>query len=220
MAVDLLAALEELAPGAVLLVPGSAAQYGLARPEPLPESAPLAPVSAYGAIKCVLECMLTAAPLASGRVIFARAFNHAGPGQPPTAPVAAWAHRIAELEALGGGVLRVGSLDGVRDFLDVRDVADAYLTLTQSTLRGAVNVCSGQAVTLRGILDELISMAEVPVDVHLDETLLRTVDPPFVVGDPGRLRAATGWAPKRALAETLADTLAEARAAGVAGVVR
>jgi GDP-4-dehydro-6-deoxy-D-mannose reductase len=40
---------------------------------------------------------------------------------------------------------------------------------------------------------------------------VRPVDVPRLIGDPSRLRAATGWAPVIPLERTLADVLAEAR---------
>src|SRR4051794_14523536 len=123
----LLGAFARHAPGSSVLIPGSAAQYGMGANRPLREDDPLPPGSAYGAIKCVLETAATAAALCGEvRVIWARSFNHVGPGQRPDAPLAAWASRLAAAERAGGGVLRTGRLDVVRDFLDVRDVADAY----------------------------------------------------------------------------------------------
>ncbi len=55
MAWNLLAAVRRVSPGATVLIPGSAAQYGMASRELLREDAPTRPVSAYGALKCALE---------------------------------------------------------------------------------------------------------------------------------------------------------------------
>jgi nucleoside-diphosphate-sugar epimerase len=40
---------------------------------------------------------------------------------------------------------------------------------------------------------------------------MRPVDTPLLCGDAGRLRSATGWEPRHALTETLADLLEAAR---------
>ena len=202
---NLLNAVAEHAPGVPLLVPGSAAEYGLGSPDPLIESAPLAPVSAYGAMKLALERACLAAE--GVRVIWARSFNHLGPGQGVDAPVAGWARQLAEAERGGRRVLRTGRLEMVRDFLDVRDVADAYLALVASDAEGPVNVCSGRGVRLQEVVDRLVDAATVEVSIETDPKLLRGVDPPTVVGNPGRLRTLTGWQPARRLEESLGDVL-------------
>jgi len=206
---NLLNAVAEHAPGVPLLVPGSAAEYGLGSPDPLIESAPLAPVSAYGAMKLALERACLAAE--GVRVIWARSFNHLGPGQGVDAPVAGWARQLAEAERGGRRVLRTGRLEMVRDFLDVRDVADAYLALVASDAEGPVNVCSGRGVRLQEVVDRLVDAATVEVSIETDPKLLRGVDPPTVVGNPGRLRTLTGWQPARRLEESLGDVLEEWR---------
>ena len=212
MAGNVLAAVVEHAPEAPVLFPGSAAQYGQGADRLLPETAPLVPVGAYGAVKCVLEAACTAPVLRAGvRVIWTRSFNHIGPGQGLDAPVPSWARQIAEAEAAGSGVLRTGRLDVVRDFLDVRDVADAYLALVESAAEGAVNVCSGTGVRLRNVAETLRSLSGAAVAVEQDPALEREVDPPYVVGDPGRLRELTGWQPQFTLEQSLRDVLDEWR---------
>jgi GDP-4-dehydro-6-deoxy-D-mannose reductase len=217
----LIEALADHAPGAPLLVPGSAAQYGMATPEPLAESSPLAPVSAYGARKCALETAVTAGALQRGvRVIWARGFNHLGPGQAPDAPVASWARQVAEAERSGGGTVHTGRLDRVRDFLDVRDVADAYLALLGSPAAGPVNVCSGRHTTLGEIVELLRGRASAPVDFALDPMLERGTDPVHVVGDPAHLHSLVSWRPRYNLDQSVGDVLDDWRERVTHGAVR
>ncbi|HEY1538608.1 MAG TPA: GDP-mannose 4,6-dehydratase, partial [Solirubrobacteraceae bacterium] len=140
-------------------------------------------------------------------------FNHVGPGQGPDAPVAQWARQVASAELRGSGTLRTGALDVVRDFLDVRDVADAYLALVRSPAEGAVNVCSGEPTPLSRMAEIVIGQAGVPIELERDAALVRGLDPPFVVGDPGRLRTLTDWAPHFELAASVGELLDECRAA-------
>jgi GDP-4-dehydro-6-deoxy-D-mannose reductase len=217
----LIEALAEHAPGAPLLVPGSAAQYGLATAEPLTETSPLAPVSAYGARKCALEAAATAGALQRGvRVIWARAFNHVGPGQASDAPVAGWARQLAEAERAGGGKVRTGRLDRVRDFLDVRDVADAYLALLESPASGPVNVCSGRTTPLWEIVEILRGYATSPVDFTPDPALDRGADPVHVVGDPTHLHSLVSWRPHYDLVQSVGDSLDDWRERVTHGAVR
>lgn len=199
---------------ATVLIPGSASQYGMRRAEPLPENVPTEPLSAYGAIKCAVERAVTAPPLqADATVVFARCFNVLGPGQGLDAPIPSWAAQLAR----GETTLRTGNLDVVRDFLDVRDVADAFLDLVTSGFAGIVNVGSGLPVSLRTVVDELIAQSGTGATVELDGTLVRAHDPPYVVADIARLRGATGFTPQHTLNGSLADVLAEWRERTTAG---
>jgi GDP-4-dehydro-6-deoxy-D-mannose reductase len=208
MAAAILAAVARHVPGAAVLVAGSAAQYGMGAPRPLVEDDPTVPVTAYGAVKCVLERAVTAAPLqGAARVVFVRSFNHIGPGQGTDAPAAQWARQASEAAAAGGGTIRTGNLDVVRDFLDVRDVADAYLALARSPAQGVVNVCSGVGVPLRDVLALIARGAAVDVRVEQDPALARNLDPPYVVGDPARLRELTGWTPRIGLEQSVAELM-------------
>jgi GDP-4-dehydro-6-deoxy-D-mannose reductase len=220
MAGNVLRAVADHAPDAPVLIPGSAAQYGMGMDRALREDDPTVPVSAYGAAKCVLEQAVLTAPLRGGvRVIWARSFNHVGPGQGLDAPVAQWAHQIVDAERVGGGLLRTGRLDVIRDFLDVREVTDAYIALVRMPgAAGVVNVCSGVATPLSALAQAMIDAAHVPMSLTRDPGLERALDPPQVVGDPTRLRELTGWTPSIDVADSVRDLLAECRAAVGASV--
>ncbi len=101
--------------------------------------------------------------------------------------------------------MQVGNLDAQRDFLDVRDVCDAYVALLEGGgERGEIfNVCSGVATPMREILRRLIEIAHVPVEVRADPARMRPSDVPLSCGDPAKLRAATGWRPRIPLSAAL-----------------
>jgi GDP-4-dehydro-6-deoxy-D-mannose reductase len=208
MAGAVLSAVARHVPEAPVLITGSAAQYGLGAPRPLTEEDVTVPLSAHGAVKCTLERAVLARPLRHNvRVIFTRSFNHIGPGQPADAPAGQWARQITEGEAAESGTLRTGNLDAVRDFLDVRDVADAYLALIRSGAAGVVNVCSGVPVSLRQVADTLVRHSSVPTTIQRDAAHVRKVDPPYVVGCPQRLHELTGWRPQISLERSACDLL-------------
>jgi GDP-4-dehydro-6-deoxy-D-mannose reductase len=108
----------------------------------------------------------------------------------------AFARQAAEIAAgRREPVLRVGSLEAQRDFLDVDDVIAAYLALLdRETPAGAYNVASGQARRIGDVLDALLALAGVSPRIEVDPARLRPAD--VAVGDASRLRAATGWAPR------------------------
>jgi GDP-4-dehydro-6-deoxy-D-mannose reductase len=90
----------------------------------------------------------------------------------------------------------------------------AYRLLAERGTPGeAYNVCSGTGVSVGEVAERLLALSERELRITADPELLRPVDVPRLVGDPAKLRAATGWEPAVPLEQTLADVLAEARVA-------
>jgi GDP-4-dehydro-6-deoxy-D-mannose reductase len=203
------------APPPRLFFASSAEVYGRRERDELPlrENLDLRPVNPYAASKAAAEAILLAEARSFGLdVVVARAFNHIGPGQDERFVVPSLAGQLAHIAAGAPPQLLVGNLTAARDFLDVRDVVNAYIALARDGERGEVyNVCSGGAVTIRDILRELIAIAHVPVEVREDPARMRPADVPILVGSPEKLRARTGWQPQLTLVRSLRDIYAAAR---------
>jgi GDP-4-dehydro-6-deoxy-D-mannose reductase len=188
--------------------------YGQADDIPTPETAPYRPVSPYAASKAAAELAAEQFGRSGLEVVVARAFQHEGPGRDERFAVGSWAAQIARAEEAGGGTVLVGDLTARRDLTDVRDVVRAYAAMLEPSVpAGTYNVASGKAVTMREVLDILVSQADCPIQVEEDPSRLRASDVTVVCGDASKLQAATGWTPTIPLEQTLADTLAAARAA-------
>jgi GDP-4-dehydro-6-deoxy-D-mannose reductase len=196
----------------VVLV-SSSEVYGRGTGEALTEDAPLQPVTPYAASKVAAEYLGVQAGLGHGlEVVRVRPFNHVGPGQRDDFVVSALARRVVEAERKGEDVLRVGNLDAARDFTDVRDVVRAYRLVALGGEPGAVyNVCSGVATPISVLARLVAGLARRPVRLEVDPALLRPVDVPVLVGDPGRLVARTGWKPEIPLETTVVDVLEDWR---------
>lgn len=200
--------------GARVLVISSADAYGRIEPgTPITEDAPLRPLSPYGASKAAAELIAVQAWRSSGTAaIVVRAFNHTGPGQSPRFVVPALAARVVAAERAGLTDIVVGNLDAVRDLSDVRDVVAAYRNLAVHGDPGeAYNVSSGQPLRVRDIAEKFIAAAGGGMELVVDPDLVRPVDVPWLVGDPGKLRASTPWLPRFTLDETLGAILQAAR---------
>ena len=197
------------------LVVSSAEVYGRQRPErmPLDENVPVRPENPYAASKVAAETYAGVwARLYELDVVIARPFNHIGPGQDGRFVVPSFARQLADIAGGAPAVLSVGNLEAERDFLDVRDVAGAYVALLANGRPGGVyNVSSGQTVAIREVLRQLITIARVPVEIRDDPERLRPADVPVFCGDATKLRAETGWAPQLSLAASLRDIYADAR---------
>ena len=190
-----------------VLVVSSAMVYASAS-RPLTEDDPLIPSSPYALSKLAQEMVSTTdseGPPAS----VARAFNHFGPRQDPFFVASGFARRIADIEAgRWAPEIAVGNLDACRDLTDVRDTVRAYRAIVERGRPGRVyNVCSGQAIVIRDLLDMLIARTRVPVRVRVDPARYRPNDTPLVVGDPSRMRDELGWAPQIPIEQTVDDLL-------------
>ncbi|HZT83577.1 MAG TPA: GDP-mannose 4,6-dehydratase [Gemmataceae bacterium] len=195
-----------------ILFVGSGLIYGEPdRPDAaLTENCPLRPESPYAASKA-------AADLASyqyGRgfglcIIRARPFNHIGPRQSPEFAVAHFAGQLAAVErGERPPVLETGNLSPRRDLTDVRDVAEAYALLLEKGRPGeAYNVGTGQAWSMREVLDRLLRLTGLRVEVRQAGGLVRATETAAIRADATRLRQETGWSPRYSLDQTLADTL-------------
>jgi GDP-4-dehydro-6-deoxy-D-mannose reductase len=90
----------------------------------------------------------------------------------------------------------------------------AYRLLAEHGEPGeAYNVCSGTGVSVGEIAERLLRLSDRDLHLGVDPALVRPVEVPRLIGDPAKLRAATGWEPVVPLETTIADVLAEARAA-------
>lgn len=201
----LLEAVRDLGLDCRVLVTGSALVYTQS-PDPVTEEHPIGPTTPYGVSKLAQEMTARDSPVDT---LLVRPFNHAGPGQSPAYATSAFAQQIAEIEAgRREPVLRVGNLDAKRDITDVRDTVRAYHALVdRGVTRRPYNVCSGRAFSMRALLDILLSLARVRVRVENDPGRLRPSDTPVVHGSHARLTADTGWEPRIAIEQTLADLL-------------
>ncbi len=196
----------------VFLVVGSNEEYGAPKPEELPqtEQSPLRPNNPYAVSKVGQDFLGLQYHLAYGvPVVRVRPFNHTGPGQSARFVVPAFASQIAHIEAgLQEPVMRVGNLSTSRDFTDVRDIVRAYcLAVTEGRPGEVYNLASGEAQSIRALLETLLSYSEVQIQVERDPDRYRPVDVPVVYGSAKKFYERTGWEPRIPFEQTLRDTL-------------
>ncbi len=193
-------------PARVVLV-SSAAVYGDAGPLPWGETLPVAPVSEYGRSKALAERLAQV----GDDVLTARVFNLCGPGQDAHHVCGALALQVAAVRRGAARQLVTGPRHTVRDFLDVRDAADALLHLAFTGATGAVvNVGSGRGTSIAEVLACLMQLAELPPGSEVVTNEVRA-GVACSVADITRLRA-SGFRPRRDLRESLRAQLRAALA--------
>lgn len=193
-------------------IAGSSEEYGLVYPHEIPitEENPLRPLSPYGVSKIAQDFLGYQYHKSYGlRIVRTRAFNHTGPRRGEVFVTSNFARQLVEIErGQREPVLRVGNLEAVRDFLDVRDVVRAYaLALEKGTPGEVYNIASGKGIAIRELLDRLIRLTDGAIKVEQDPDRLRPSDVELLTGSAEKFRKATGWRPEIPFDQTLKDLI-------------
>ena len=200
------------APDARMVVALSGEEYGRVALDDLPvtEDTPLNPLSPYAESKVAADELCLQYHLDRGlAVLRLRAFNQLGPGQDPRFVVPSICKQIADAEMAGDTVcrLQLGNVDTRRDFLDVRDVVQAYRLLIdtgdpdQTYLAG-----QGRSESIAELVKIAVSLARVPVEVVSDPSRIREGEQPDLYAEPRALKE-LGWAPRIPIEQSISDTL-------------
>ncbi|MFI0802959.1 Nucleoside-diphosphate-sugar epimerase [Amycolatopsis lurida] len=197
-----------LMPGLPRLVHlGSVLEHTPARPPG--STGPVPAQYAYGrakaeATRLVLEA--TAAGGVDGTVL--RVANVAGPGSPEVSLLGRVARELAASAAADrGAVVKLSLLKAYRDYVDVRDVAEAVVATAAAPVSGeAFDIGRGHAVPVRLLVNLLIEASGVRT------RLIEQADRPaarawhdWIEVDTGPAQRRLGWRPRRSLRESVDD---------------
>jgi GDP-4-dehydro-6-deoxy-D-mannose reductase len=190
---------------------GSSEEYGNVDPSDLPlkEDHVLNPVSPYAVARVSQEMLSKVYVDSYGMdIIMTRSFNHIGTGQKDVFVIPSFAKKLVALKRSGDKkkVLTTGDTSIVRDFIDVRDVVEAYYLLFMKGKKGQVyNVCSGQGISLDEIIGHMCSILEIEVERQVDPSLVRPNDNRVIIGSNERIKNDTGWSNKITLRQSLEE---------------
>lgn len=189
--------------GKRVVMPGSGYEYDWSYGYCHETRTPTVPNTTYGACKHAMDVMAQAF-CRSHQISYAwlRLFFLYGPNEHPDRLVSSVIRSV-----LQGQEARCSHGRQMRDYLHVQDVADAMVSILDSTLEGPINIGSGVAMTLRDIIitigrtlgkEDLIKLGAIPS---------RANDAPMVVADIERLTTTMQWQPKYSLETGLAHTI-------------
>jgi nucleoside-diphosphate-sugar epimerase len=189
--------------GSRVVTAGSCLEYDWNYGHCSESSTPCVPHTTYGACKNALQ-LLTSAMASQGAFTSAwgRIFFLYGPHEHPDRLVASVIRSV-----LAGTPARTSHGRQVRDYLYVEDVADAFVRLLESDVQGPINVASGQAITLREIIDRIGALSGRGDLIQIGAIPAAPTDTPLVVGDISRLSTSLGWTPAWDLDRGLQATL-------------
>ncbi len=178
---------------------------------PIKEDNPLRPASPY-AVSKVAEDMLGFQYWLSWKIrtIRTRMFTHTGPRRGEVFVVSNFARQVAAIEVgLLPPVVKVGNLESVRTFSDVRDAVRAYWLLVDKCPPGEVyNIGGVETMTIGEMLNKLLKFSATPnIKVEVDQQRLRPSDVTLQIPSIDKFVKATGWKPEIKFEKTLEDTL-------------
>lgn len=211
-AIALLETIARAAPGVRLIVLGSSGGvYGNAGPDgtPIAEDARCEPADLYCASKLASE---HATRIVADRldlpVVWTRMFNLVGPGQDERHVAGRFAAQACAIaRGLSPPRMVVGNLASTRDFVDIRDVADAVALIAARGQAGeAYNVASGVETSVRDVLDASLRAAGIVDTVSFETLPPRPHDIPRHVADIGRLRR-MGFTPSRDIRTSVGEVV-------------
>lgn len=202
----------------VVHVCASSEVFGKIPPEKKPESGineecPFHPASPYAISKVGTDLLGRYYAEAYGlRVMTTRMFTHTGPRRGDVFHESTFAKQIAMIEAgLIEPVIKVGNLNSLRTYADVRDAVRAYYMLvTMNPIPGEYYNIGGTYTCLVGdTLNTLLSFSSVKehVRIEVDPERLRPIDADLQIPDCRKFKTHTGWEPVIPYEQTMRDLL-------------
>lgn len=210
--INLLEIVKSLEIDPIILIPGSATEYGLVSnsTDLINENCSLHPISHYGISK-VTQSLIGYLYFKryNLKIIRTRTFNLLGPEQSENSVCSSLAKQIAKIEKYrNNNNITVGNLKTKRDFLDIRDAVNAYELLSKKGVIGEIyNVCSGKCLSIEEILKILLKFTNITINIKIDKKKVRKLDISFKTSDNSKIKKTTGWKPKIPIEKSLEDLL-------------
>lgn len=223
----LLEAIKRTVPAAVVHVCASSEVFGRVPREKLPitEDCTFHPASPYAISKVGTDLIGRFYGEAYGmKVMTTRMFTHTGPRRGDVFAESSFAKQIALIENNAiPPIIKVGNLDSLRTFADVRDAVRAYYMLVTVNPEPAAyyNIGGTYTCTIREMLNHLIGLSKAGnIRVEVDPERLRPIDADLQVPDTTKFREHTGWSPEIPFEKTMQDLLDYWRGRVEEGAVR
>jgi len=145
------------------------------------------------------------------KVLVTRMFTHTGPRRGDVFVESSFAKQIAMIESGQiPPIVKVGNLDSLRTFADVRDAVRAYyMLLTINPVPGEYyNIGGSHTCKVGEMLDYLLSLSTLKnIKIEVDKARLRPIDADLQIPDTSKFTIHTGWKPEIPFQQTMADLL-------------
>ncbi len=189
--------------GQKAVMAGSCAEYDWRYSYCIEALTPLNPRTVYGTCKHALQGMFqTINDHTELSGIWGRIFFLYGPRDHPARLVSSVIQSL-----LSEQPAECSHGNQIRDYLYVKDVADAFVTLLESNITGPVNIASGQPIRLKEIIYKIAEKMNREDLVRLGAKQTAADEPELLVGDTTRLSREVGWQPSHSLDQGLKETI-------------
>lgn len=145
------------------------------------------------------------------KTITTRMFTHTGPRRGDVFSESSFAKQIALIEAKKiKPIIKVGNLNSLRTYADVRDAVRAYyMLLTKNPIPGEIyNIGGEYTCTVKEMLNFLVSQSIVKnIKIKVDNERIRPIDADLQVPDTKKFKTHTGWKPRYSFKDTMLDLL-------------
>lgn len=177
------------------------------------EDCPFHPASPYAISKVGTDLVGRYYAEAYGMTVMTtRMFTHTGPRRGDVFHESTFAKQVAMIEqGLQEPIIKVGNLDSLRTYADVRDAVRAYFILTTNNpIAGEYYNIGGTYTckvgdTLQFFIDH--STEKSHINVVTDPARLRPIDADLQIPNCAKFKAHTGWTPEIPYEQTMLDLL-------------
>jgi len=192
--------------GRRIVAAGTCAEYDWTTEQDLSETqTSLIPRTAYGICKNSLRILtdefarLTDLSFAWGRIFFLY-----GKGEPPTRLIPSVIRSLSRNE-----IAECSHGNQIRDFLYVKDVADAFVALLDTEATGAVNIASGESRTIREVVETIGDLLGKRDKLRFGALRTNGPEAKRIVANVNRLKEEIRWTAKYTFLQGIHETIEE-----------
>lgn len=184
--------------------------YGIVKKSEIPigENNPLRPASPYAVSKVAADLLgYTYFKNYNLKIIRTRMFSYINPRREDLFATS-FAKQVAWVEAGLSKYVSHGNLNSVRTIVDYDDAMRAYWLAAKYCKYGEVyNIGGIYRITVKNLLNKLISLSKVKISTKLDKKLLRPSDVTLQIPNNNKFLKQTKWKPKISVDDSIKKLL-------------
>jgi GDP-4-dehydro-6-deoxy-D-mannose reductase len=192
-----------------IIICGSAAEYGSIDPSQLPvkEDAKLNAANDYGRSKLnEVKLALEYKQKYNLPIVIARIFNPIGAGMHERMIIPGILRQVKAIKKGYSDTIEVSRRDSLRDYINVKDVAQAIRALALGqTHYDVYNIGSGRSTSNQELIDLVLNDFQLDKEPRITETLAKPEPPQAAKADISRIKSDLGWSPEYTIEDSIKE---------------